>query len=126
MPHQTLKHKGTGDSITRSLVNDGPKNTVYQVSGTISNEKDSTFDLIDTKLLAGLPPNMKIDTLVFSIESGLKVLMKYRDQPFVIPLEGRSRMEFESFGGIQGKEIDLICKGQGSFFILIDISKMGV
>jgi hypothetical protein len=126
MPHHTLEHEGTGDSITRTVINDGPKNTVYLISGMIHNELDSTFDLIDTQLLAGPPHNMKIDTLVFSVESGLKVLMQYRDAPYVIPLEGRSRMEFESFGGIMGKEIDLTCKGTGSFFILIDISKIGV
>ncbi len=124
--HTVLSHEDTGDSITSSIVNDGPKNTVYLVSGTITNEDDSWFDVIDTDKLSGHPTNMKIDTLVFTVESGLKLYLKYRDKPYIIPLEGRSKIELENFGGVMGKEIDLVCKGVGSFFLLIDISKMGV
>jgi hypothetical protein len=124
--HRTLKHEETGDSITSSVVNDGAKNTVFLVSGTIVSEDDSTFDIIDTARLQGIPNNMKVDTLVFSVESGLKLFLKYRDSPFIIPLEGRSKIQLEEFGGLLGKEIDLICKGTGSFFLLIDISKIGV
>ena len=124
--HKTLVHEETEDSITSSLVTDGTKNTVFLVSGTINNVKDSEFDIIDVSELSGVPSNMKVDTLVFSVESGLKLFLKYRNMPYIIPMEGRSRIQFEEFGGILGKEIDLICRGVGSFFLLIDISKIGV
>ena len=120
-----LNHEETKDSISRTLISDGPKSTVFQVSGTIANEKDSTFDLLDLDMLEGNPKGMKLDTLVFSVESKLKLFLKYRDKPFIIPLEGRSRMEFGNFGGIVGKEIDLVCKGVGSFFLLMDVTKLG-
>ena len=124
--HTTLKHKETGDSITSTIISDGGKNTVYLVSGTITEEEDSVFDIIDTSKLAGNPRSIRIDGLLFAVESGLKVFIKYRDHPFIIPLEGRSKMELSWIGGIQGHEIDMVCKGTGSFFIVIDVSKMGV
>lgn len=53
MPNAVITHRGTGDSITSALVNDGPKNTVFLVSGTIKSDKDSQFDLVDTGRLQG-------------------------------------------------------------------------
>lgn len=124
--HTKLSHKKTGDSITSTIISDGGKNTVYLVSGTIKKEEDSVFDIVDTSRLAGNPSSIRIDGLLFTIESGLKVFLKYRDQPYIIPLEGRSKMDLGWIGGIQGHEIDMICKGTGSFFIVLDVSKMGV
>lgn len=124
--HTTLNHLDTGDSISSSIISDGNKNTVYLVSGTIVEEADSVFDIIDTSKLAGKPSNIRIDGLLFTIESGLKIFLKYRNQPYIIPLEGRSKIDLGWVGGITGHEVDLICRGTGSFFLVIDISKMGV
>jgi hypothetical protein len=124
--HTILLHEETGDSVTSTIVNDGVKNTVYLVSGTIHNEDDSWFDIIDVHALEGNPKTMKIDSIVFTVESGLKLFLRYRDQPYIIPLEGRSKLELEALGGIVGHEIDLLAVGTGSFFLVIDISKMGV
>ena len=124
--HIQLDHKETGDSITTTVVNDGPKNTIILISGTINDERDSVFDIIDVSKLAGNPTSMKIDTLVFTVESGLKLFLKYHKQPYILPLEGRSKIELEALGGIVGHEIDLICRGMGAFFLVLDISKMGV
>ena len=126
MPHTKLVHKKTKDSVNISVVSDGPKNTVYLVSGTIEHEDDSVFDIIDVTQLSGKPTNIRLDGLLFSVETGLRVLLKYRDQSFVIPLEGRSKMDLGWVGGLTGHEIDMVCKGTGSFFLVIDISKMGV
>jgi hypothetical protein len=124
--HNTLVHKGTGDSVTVSIVSDGGKNTVFLVSGTIKHENDSVFNAIDVSRLSGNPSNVRLDSLVFMIETGLRVMVNYRNQPYVLPLEGRSKIDLGWVGGLTGHEIDLVFKGVGSFFIVLDISKMGV
>lgn len=124
--HKKLVDKKTKDSISVSIVSDGGKNTVLLVTGTIKHEDDSIFDIIDTARLSGNPPNLRLDGTAFMVESGLKVIMSYRDQPFILPIEGRGKTELGWVGGIIGKEIDMTFKGTGSFFIVLDISKMGV
>lgn len=124
--HNTLVHGGTGDSITVSIVSDGGKNTVLLVSGKIENEIDSVFDVIDISKLSGKPTNTRLDSIVFMVESGLKVMVNYRNQPYTLPLEGRSKVDLGWVGGLIGHELDMVFKGVGSFFIVLDISKMGV
>ncbi|CAB4240610.1 hypothetical protein UFOVP38_26 [uncultured Caudovirales phage] len=124
--HTNLVHKETKDSINVSIVSDGGKNTVFLVTGTITSLKDSVFDIINVAKLAGNPSNVRLDSIVFMVESGLKVQVNYRNQPYVLPLEGRSKIDLGWVGGLVGHEIDMVFKGTGSFFIVLDISKMGV
>ena len=124
--HAKLVHEATEDSINVSIVSDGGKNTVFLVTGTISSPEDSVFDIIDVTRLAGKPSSVRLDSLVFMVESGLKVQVNYRNQPYVLPLEGRSKIDLGWVGGLIGHEIDMVFKGTGSFFIVLDISKMGV
>jgi len=124
--HRKIVHEETQDVINVSIANDGGKNTVFLVTGVIKNENDSVFDIIDTSRLSGNPTNIRLDSTVFMIESGLKVFITYRNQPYVLPLEGRSKIDLGWVGGITGHEVDLVFKGTGSFFIVLDVSKMGV
>jgi hypothetical protein len=124
--HRKIVHEETQDVINVSIANDGGKNTVFLVTGVIKNENDSVFDIIDTSRLSGNPTNIRLDSTVFMIETGLKVFITYRNQPYVLPLEGRSKIDLGWVGGITGHEVDLIFKGTGSFFIVLDVSKMGV
>jgi hypothetical protein len=124
--HAKLVHEATEDSINVSIVSDGGKNTVFLVTGTINSPEDSVFDIIDVARLAGKPSSVRLDSLVFMVESGLKVQVNYRNQPYVLPLEGRSKIDLGWVGGLIGHEIDMVFKGTGSFFIVLDISKMGV
>jgi len=124
--HNTLVHEETKDSVTVSIISDGSKNTVFLVTGTIKHEDDSVFDIINTSRLSGNPPNLRLDGTAFMVETGLKVIMSYRDQPFILPIEGRGKTELGWVGGIIGREIDMTFKGTGSFFIVLDVSKMGV
>jgi len=124
--HSKLVHEATQDSINVSIVSDGGKNTVFLVTGTIKHEDDSVFDIVDIKRLAGNPSNIRLDATVFMVETGLRVLLTYRNQPFVLPLEGRSKIDLGWVSGLIGHEIDMIFKGTGSFFIVLDVSKMGV
>ena len=121
-----LVHSATKDSITTTIVSDGVKNIVYLVSGVIKNKEDSVFDVVDMNKLAGTPTSLKLDSIVFMIESGLKVILQYRGLPYVLPMEGRSKIDLGWVGGLLGHEMDLICKGTGAFFIVLDLSKMGV
>ena len=123
---RTITHDKTKDSVSVTTPSDGGKNTVYLVTGTIKHEADSVFDIIDLNKLAGNPTTMKLDGLQFAVESGLKLFLKYRNMPYIIPLEGRSKIDLGWVGGLLGHEVDLVCKGVGSFFLVIDCSKMGV
>ena len=124
--HTKLVHKSTKDSINVSIVSDGGKNTVLLVSGKIEHENDSVFDVVDVSRLSGKPTNVRLDSIVFMVESGLKVMVNYRNQPYTLPLEGRSKIDLGWVGGLIGHEIDMVFRGVGSFFIVLDISKMGV
>ena len=124
--HTKLVHEKTNDSITVSLVSDGSKNSVFLVTGRIEHEDDSVFNALDVSRLSGSPTNVRLDSTVFMIESGLKVFINYRNQPYTLPLEGRSKIDLGWVGGLTGHEIDLVFKGTGSFFIVLDVSKMGV
>ena len=124
--HTKLVHEATQDSVNVSIVSDGGKNTVFLVTGTIKHEDDSVFDIININKLAGNPSNIRLDATVFMVETGLRVFLTYRNQPFVLPLEGRSKIDLGWVSGLIGHEIDMIFKGTGSFFIVLDVSKMGV
>jgi hypothetical protein len=124
--HNKLVHEATQDSVNVSIVSDGGKNTVFLVTGTIKHEDDSVFDIVDIKRLAGNPSNIRLDATVFMVETGLRVLLTYRNQPYVLPLEGRSKIDLGWVSGLIGHEIDMVFKGTGSFFIVLDVSKMGV
>ena len=106
--HTKLVHEATEDSITVSIVSDGGKNTVFLVTGIISSPEDSVFDIIDVARLGGKPSNVRLDSLVFMVESGLKVQINYRNQPYVLPLEGRSKIDLGWVGGLIGHEIDMV------------------
>jgi len=121
-----LVHEDTNDSIHISLVTDGGKNAVFLVTGKIEHENDSVFDIINISKLSGNPTNIRLDAIVFMVESGLKVFVNYRNQPYTLPLEGRSKIDLGWVGGLTGHEIDMVFKGTGSFFIVLDVSKMGV
>ena len=123
---KTLTHKETGDKITVTITSDGVKNTVLLITGTIESTDDSQFKVIDLSRMSGTPSTIKLDGAVYMVESGLKVLLKYKDQPYVIPLEGKSKVDFGWVGGVLGHDAVLVCKGVGSFFIVLDLSKMGV
>ena len=124
--HTTLVHEETKDSITISKVNDGSKTSIFIVSGVVKHEDDSVFNIVDVSKLSGNPTNIRLDSLTFSIESGLKAIVCYRNQPYTIPFEGRGKMDLETVGGLFGHEINLVLKGTGAFFMVLDVSKMGV
>jgi hypothetical protein len=124
--HTTLVHEETKDSITISKVNDGSKTSIFIVSGVVKHEDDSVFNIVDVSELSGNPKNIRLDSLTFSIESGLKAIVCYRNQPYTIPFEGRGKMDLETVGGLFGHEINLVLKGTGTFFMVLDVSKIGV
>ena len=124
--YTVLNDEATGDSITITKQMDGSKNTVLVVSGNIENEFDSVFSIIDLTTLVGTPTSLRLDNCAFLLESGLKCKITYKDMPYFIPLEGRGKLELDPFGGLAGHEIDMTLEGTGMFFIVLDISKLGV
>lgn len=124
--HKVLRDEATEDCITITKQMDGGRNTILVISGHIKNEDDSTYSVIDLSNLAGCPTSMRLDNCAFLLESGLKCMLTYKDMPYFIPLEGRGKVELDAFGGIAGHEIDMTLKGTGMFFVILDISKLGV
>lgn len=114
------------DSITITKTGDGPKNTFLVVSGTVLDERDLTYFLIGLHELAGEPKSLRLDSAAYIIESGLKCIISYKNEPYIIPLEGKGKLELDSFGGLAGHDLQLTVKGQGAFFIMLDISKLGI
>jgi hypothetical protein len=43
-----------------------------------------------------------------------------------LPVEGRGKLDFGWFDGIQGDDIHLTVTGDGAVFIVLDLSKIGV
>lgn len=124
--HTPLVDEATKDTITVTKVQDGSKNTVIAISGNIKDKRDSTFFPIDTSKMTGVPKNLRLDNLHFLIETGLRVIISYDDQPFFLPIEGRGKFEIDKLGGLTGHQINLTFKGVGCFMIMLDISKMGI
>lgn len=123
---KTLTNEATQDSITVTKILDGNKNTVLVVSGSIKSEEDSTFDLIEEGQLLGNPKSLRLDSAAFLIEAGLKFIITYKNEPYFLPFEGKGKLELDSFGGLQGHELLGTLVGTGRFFIVLDISKIGV
>jgi hypothetical protein len=124
--HNTLKDETTADTITVSKQLDGNKNTVVVLSGTIKDKRDSTFKVINVEDLCGRPTGLRLDNIIFVIETGLKVHLSYEDVPYILPLEGRGKCELDPIGGLAGHKVKCTFKGIGAFFISLDISKLGV
>ena len=116
----------TKDDITIIKTVDGNKNTVLVITGTILEEEDLTYQIVDLSELAGTPKSLRLDTVAFIIEGDLKCIVSYINEPYKIPFAGRGKLELDPFGGIQGHDLQITFKGQGAFFIIIDISKLGV
>lgn len=121
-----LVDKKTKDNITIFKSLDGARNTTLFISGNIKNEIDSTFSVIDITELAGNPSSLRLDNICYMIEEGLKTIVTYKEEPYFIPLAGRGKFEVDKFGGICGHQILFTFKGVGTFFIGLDISKLGV
>ncbi len=122
----TLNDKGTKDSVTITKHLDGARNTVIYVTGDIKSEIDSTFSLIDLQSLVGSPKSLRLDNMCFLIEDGLRIIVSYKDEPYLLPISGKGKIELDLFGGIVGHDMNITLKGVGSFFLGIDISKLGV
>ena len=124
--HKVLEHE-EGHSITVSTVSDGGKNTVLLVSGVVDTQGEPvSFDIIDLTRMHGAPKGIRLDSLSYLVEVGLKARLSYREFPYVLPFEGRGKFDLNVAGGIQGSEIDLSLVGKGAFFLVLDLSKMGV
>ena len=121
-----IEHKETGDVISATVVQDGGKNAVYLLTGTIKSEDDSVFSIFDLAHLKPQPTNMRLDSIQFAVESGLKAIIQYENKPHAVPLEARGKIDLNWFGGLTGHEMSITFKGVGSFLIVLDISKMGV
>lgn len=122
----TLTHESTQDSITVFKLLDGQKNTVIAISGTIVNKEDSDFLPIELNQLGGNPKSLRLDNIAFLVQNGLLVLLTYLDEPYILPIEGKGKLELDKMIGIPGHQLKFTFMGTGSFFIILDISKLGV
>jgi len=114
------------NTITITKTGDGAKNTIFVVSGTVLDERDLTYFLVGVEGLQGNPKSLRLDSAAFLIESGLKCIVSYKNEPYFLPFEGKGKLELDHFGGLPGHDLQLTVRGTGTFFIMLDISKLGV
>jgi len=112
--------------LTIELSRDGHKNVVYIVSGRkIPNGKP--IQITDkSAMLPKEPEGLRLDSIEFAIESGTKIILGWHDDEYLLPLEGRGKLDFQWFDGIQGDDIHMTVTGEGVVFIVLDLSKIGV
>lgn len=123
---KTLTHEKTNDSIVVSKLLDGQKNTVIAISGTILSKEDSDFLPIDLTELGGNPKSLRLDNVAYLVQNGMSVILEYLDEPYILPFEGKGKLELDKMIGLPGHELKFTFKGAGSFFLVLDISKLGV
>ena len=108
------------------LSRDGHKNVVYIVSGRKINN-DGPLQLTNREDMHPITPrSLRLDAVEFSIEQGTKCILSWNDEAYLLPIEGRGKLDFGWFDGIQGDEIYLNVIGDGVVFIVLDLSKIGV
>src|SRR5674476_1587607 len=116
---KTLTDDLDKNDITITKTGDGPKNTFLVVSGTVLDERDFTYFLIGLDELQGVPKSLRLDSAAYIIESGLKCIISYKNEPYLIPFEGKGKLELDPFGGLPGHDLQLTVKGKGLSLIHI-------
>lgn len=86
------------DGIKVRILHEGAKHAAVELSGSVSgNSAISVFGLKD---LSHSPKSVRLDSVTFSFQDKLGVLLKWGNQ-VIIPLDGRGKLDFSSEGGLR-------------------------
>jgi len=112
--------------LTVELSRDGHKNVVYIISGRkIKNNVD--IQVTDKAAMRPKEPTgLRLDSVEFAVEAGTKIILSWHGDEYLLPLEGRGKLDFGWFDGIQGDDIHMTVTGDGVVFVVLDLSKIGV
>jgi len=105
------------------LIRDGHSNVSYLISGLVTNLRDAP--LLDMSVLSPTPSRLRLDSVEFSVESGVKCFLSWPDS-HCLPLEARGKFSLEWAGGLAGDQILLSTVGRGNIFLALDFTKIGV
>lgn len=96
------------NSTAIQLINDGPRNATIKITGILdtSNLALSTFVDLTTLTQGGTQPaptRVRIDHIDYSIADQLEIQLYWdaTTDVAILPIAGRGRMSFWSFGGLQ-------------------------
>lgn len=131
------------NSFAAQIIEDGPRNSIVKLTGVLDTaDLSSTVAIAMSSLNQGgtgpTPQQVRIDHLDYSISDQLEVQLSWNaTTPVVIlPIAGRGRMSFGSFGGLQnnagsGKDGSILIKTTGwasgtqVFSVVLELVKQG-
>lgn len=127
------------NASTVQIIEDGYRNAIVKLTGVLDTSNESVVTKIDVTAYSPQPTQFRIDHIDYSISDQLEVQIAWHATTNVVimPLAGRGRMSFWSFGGLQnnsgaGKNgnIDLLTTGWASgtqtYSIVLELVKQGV
>ena len=111
------------------LTRDGKKNVVLMVWGEVDEELQQTEVLHPDGIKDGAT-GLKLDQIVYTIESGVKVRLGWSEDGLILPVEGRGLLNYYAFDSIPpsspGQGLWVSATGKGAFHLVLDCTKMGV
>jgi hypothetical protein len=124
--------------IDTQVIMDGAKNGAVMIVGEVPfNPTDDWTMVVDTKDMEPAPKHFSIGHLEFSVVNGLELLLAWHSQKgderkVILPLSGRGRMDFTSYGGLKNNvdegsrsgalEVKAL-SGSGYFTLIFDLIK---
>jgi len=106
-----------------TLTRNGPKNVVVIVQG--DGEGEYT---LHPKSLGGCT-SIKLDQIIYAIESGVKIRLAWTEDGVLLPLEGRGFLNYDSVESLQassiGQGLTVQAQGSGVYHIVLDLTKQG-
>ena len=111
------------------LTRDGKKNVVLMVWGEVEDGVGPTEVLHPDHIQDGAT-GFKLDQILYTIESGVRVRLGWSEDGLILPVEGRGLLNYYAFDSIPpsspGQGLWVSATGTGAFHLVLDCTKMGV
>ena len=90
------------NKILSRLLHDGSSGVVYFVTGFIDSDSEAVAQITDLAKLKFNPPQLRLDTILHSVEEGLLIRLWWHgvEDTLILPLGGRGVLDFDRFGGL--------------------------
>ena len=125
--------------VSTQVLQDGARNTTVKITGVLDTSNVSSTVIVDPANFFPTPTQFRIDHLDYSISDPLEVRLLWdATTPVdILPIAGRGKMSFWSFGGLQNNggagatgKILLETTGYTSgilvFSVVLELVKQGV
>lgn len=127
------------NSTTYQILEQGARNAIVKLTGVLDTANVSLIPAFPIADLDPLPKLLRIDHIDYSISDQLEVQLFWNatTPALILPLAGRGKMSFWSFGGLQNNagtgvdgQINLLTTGWTSgvqvYSIILEMVKQGV